>query len=218
MRRWRARILQHRRLSPTAYELTLSRDGLEFRAGQLLIIHGRSVVEDRAYTIAGGEQDDELRVLYRLIPTGVLTPQLATKSVGDFLEISGPCGEFVLRDRSRPIVFIATGTGIAPCRAYLRTHPDLNITILHGVRVAEDLFYREEFLGRPYYPCLSADTRLGFHGRVTEFSRTFAFPANAHYYLCGANEMFYDMRDVLFARGVSPDAIFTEAYYYRHEE
>lgn len=218
MRRWTARILRHRQVSPTAFELTLAREGLEFRAGQLLTIHGRNVTEDRNYTIASGEHDEHLNVLYRLIPTGVLTPQLAARAEGDTLEISAPCGEFVLRDRTRPIVFIATGTGIAPCRAYLRTYPGLNLTILHGVRTAEDLFYREEFADRPYFPCLSADDRIGFRCRVTEFSRTFDFPSDAHFYLCGANEMFYEMRDLLTARGIRPDALFTEAYYYRHED
>lgn len=218
MRRWKACVLRHRRLSSTAYELTLAREGLSFRAGQLLTIHGRNVTEDRNYTIASGEHDDFLQVIYRLIPRGALTPQLVRLAPGDAVEVSAPCGEFVLRDRMRPIVFIATGTGIAPCRSYLRTHPDLNITILHGVRTAEDLFYREEFEGRPYFPCLSADTSAGFRGRVTDFSRSFEFPAGAHFYLCGANEMFYEMRDILTARGVRPDELFTEAYYYRHED
>lgn len=217
VRRWKARILRHRAISPTAFELTLSRDGLAFQAGQLLTIHGRDVTEDRNYTIASGEHDDFLQVLYRHIPAGVLTPQLVPKRAGDELSISAPCGEFVLRDRARPIVFVATGTGIAPCRAYLRTHPDLNLTLLHGVRTAEDLFYREEFAGRPYFPCLTADDRLGFKGRVTDFSRSIAFPPDAHFYLCGANEMFYEMRDLLAERGVSPSVLFTEAYYYTHE-
>lgn len=218
LRRWKVRILRHRPLSPTAFELTLSRDGLEFKAGQLLNIHGRSLYEDRNYTITSGERDEFLQVIYRLIPTGALTPQLTPLASGDELEISAPFGEFTLRDRTRPIVFIATGTGIAPCRSFVRTHPDLHLTLLHGVRIAEDLFYRDEFAGRPYFPCLSADERVGFHGRVTDFSRTFTFPDHAHYYLCGANEMFYEMRDVLKERGVPTSSIFTEAYYYRHEK
>ncbi len=217
VRRWTARVLSHRPLSRTAFELVLSRDGVPFAAGQLLTIHGRELTEDRNYTIASGERDDFLTVLYRLIPGGILTPQLRALRAGDAVDVSAPCGEFVLRDRARPIVFVATGTGIAPCRAYARTHPDLDLTILHGVRTAEDLFYREEFAGRPYHPCLSAESGAGFHGRVTDFSRTFDFPAGAHFYLCGANEMFYEMRDLLKERGIDPAALFTEAYYYTHE-
>lgn len=217
LRRWNARILGNRPISPTAYEMTISREGTPFGAGQLITLHGRELYEDRNYTIASGEHDDFLQVLYRVIPSGVLTPQLVKMPVGADIAVSAPCGEFVLRDRNRPIVFIATGTGIAPCRAYSRTHPDLNLTVLHGVRTMEDLFYRDEFARRPYHPCLSADDRLGLKGRVTDFSKNFTFPEGAHFYLCGANEMFYEMRDILRDKGVPQSDIFTEAYYYSYE-
>lgn len=218
VRAYRVRVLGQRQLSPTAFELTLERDELTFRAGQLITIHGRDVTEDRQYSIASGEPDDTLQILYRLIPAGVLTPRLVELKIGNIIEISGPYGEFVLRDRSRPIVFIATGTGIAPCRSFVRSYPDLDLTVLHGVRTVDDLFYREEFSRYAYYPCVSADDRAPFRGRVTDFSRGYRFPHGAHYYLCGANEMFYEMREILLARGVPPEAIFTEAYYYRHDD
>jgi ferredoxin--NADP+ reductase/benzoate/toluate 1,2-dioxygenase reductase subunit len=107
---------------------------------------------------------------------------------------------------------------VAPCRAYLRTHPGLDLTLIHGVRRAEDLFYRDEFKARPYHPCVSGEGGTGFHGRVTDFCASQTFPADAHYYLCGANEMFYDMRDVLARRNIRSDCIFTEAYYYRSDD
>ncbi|MEM7394086.1 MAG: FAD-binding oxidoreductase, partial [Verrucomicrobiota bacterium] len=106
--RYRTRILSHRRLSTTGYELTLERKNMPFTAGRLLTIHGREVIDDRSYTIAGGESDEALHVLYRLIPGGRLTPWLVDLKPGDPLDISGPFGEFVIRDPARPIVFIAT--------------------------------------------------------------------------------------------------------------
>jgi ferredoxin--NADP+ reductase/benzoate/toluate 1,2-dioxygenase reductase subunit len=124
----------------------------------------------------------------------------------------------MLRDAGRPIIFVATGTGVAPCRSYLRTHPHLDLTLIHGVRQAEDLFYRDEFAGVTYVPCVSGEAGAGFHGRVTDYCRAQSFPALAHFYLCGANEMFYDMRDVLSKAGVGVERIFTEAYYYRADD
>lgn len=217
MKRWKTRVIKHRRLSSTGYELVLDRSNLCFKAGQLVIIHGRHVTEDRSYSIASGEQDDALTLLYRWIPNGILTPQLVRLSEGDSVEFSGPCGEFVLRDLHRPIWFIATGTGIAPCRAYVRTHPGLDITILHGVRRAEDLFYRQEFQRYRYHPCVSGEASPWFQGRVTDFLRKTEIPGHAHVYLCGANEMFYEVREILAERGFPMDAVFTEAYYYTHD-
>ena len=213
-----SRVLALRRLSATGYELALERGGLDFRAGQLINIHGRDLLDDRSYTICSGERDGHLNILFRLIPSGRLTPQLAVLRAGDGLEISGPYGEFTLRDAERRLFFIATGTGIAPCRAFVRTHTGLKLTLLHGVRNGEDLFYRDEFAGLDYRPCVSGGAEAFFAGRVTDLAARMELPADADYYLCGANEMFYDMRDLLAVRGVPPARIFTEAYYYRGDD
>lgn len=219
-RTWTARVLAHRPLSPTAFELTLSRDGAAFRAGQLVTVHGRDLLEERTYTIASGEQDDALCILYRLIPEGRLTPFLARLKAGDEIQVSAPYGEFTVRDPDRPMVFIATGTGIAPCRAYRRTYPGLKLTVLHGVRQAADLFYRAELEpGAPYYACVSGEAAPGcFAGRVTACALNLTFPPDAHFYLCGANEMFYGMRDLLQARGIDLANAFSEAYYYQLDD
>ena len=219
-RTWTARVLAHRPLSPTAFELTLSRDGAAFRAGQLVTVHGRDLLEERTYTIASGEQDDALCILYRLIPEGRLTPFLARLKAGDEIQVSAPYGEFTVRDPDRPAVFIATGTGIAPCIAYRRTYPQLNLTVLHGVRSEDDLFYRAELeAGAAYHACVSGHAGPAcFKGRVTACATTLAFPPEAHFYLCGANEMFYEMRDLLEARGIPLANVFTEAYYYRLDD
>lgn len=213
-----SRVIALRRLSATGRELTLERGGLPFRAGQLVTVHGPDELADRSYTICSGEQDDQLQILFRLIPHGRLTPRLDALRVGDHIELSGPLGEFTLRDPAAQIFFFATGTGVAPARSFLRSHPGLNLTLVHGVREEADLFYRGEFGGIDYRPCVSGGAPPLFHGRVTGLAAAMDLPAGAHYYLCGANEMFYDMRDVLAARGVPPEHVFTEAYYYRADD
>jgi ferredoxin-NADP reductase len=214
-RRFRTRVIELRRLSESGYELTFERRGLAFEAGRLITVHGREPTEDRSYTIASGERDEHLQILFRHIPAGKLTPQLVRLQPGDEIEISGPYGEFVIRDPLQPIVFVATGTGVAPCRAYVRTHPDLRLTLVHGVRVAQDLFYREEFARFAYHPCVTREEGVGFHGRVTQFLEDFPLDPSNHFHLCGANEMIFDLHVLLKKRGVAEDRIFTEAYYYR---
>jgi ferredoxin--NADP+ reductase len=213
--RFTTRVLGLKRLSPTGYELSIERQGLGFAAGQLITIHGESLLEDRSYTICSGEHDDLLQVVFRLIPAGKLTPRLAALRAGDTVEVSGPYGEFTIRDAARKIVFIATGTGVAPCRSFVRSRPGLDITLLHGVRRAEDLFYKEEFAAVAYHPCVSGERGFGFEGRVTDYLRRNPVDPASHFYLCGANEMFYDARDVLEEQLVPATSIFTEAYYYR---
>lgn len=214
------RVVALNRLSDMGYELILERAGIEFKPGQLINIHGSNQQEDRSYTVCSGDRDETLTVLFRLVSSGVLTPRLAGLKTGDSVQISGPYGEFMIRDLTRPLVFVATGTGIAPCRAYLRSFPDINLTVLHGVRTEPDLFYRHEFTHVHYIPCLSGDPRARqvFHGRVTERFAQIEFPPESHYYLCGANEMIYAMQELLDKRGVDRSSIFTEAYYYRSDD
>lgn len=216
----RARVVALNRLSEFGYELLLERSGIEFKPGQLINLHGRNHLEDRSYTVCSGDRDEHLIVLFRHIPSGILTPQLVALAPSDHIAISGPYGEFIVRDPARKIFFFATGTGVAPCRAYARSHPGLDFTLVHGVRKVEDLFYRNEFSSGNYLPCISGERAPAgmFAGRVTEAARARAWPANGHYYLCGANEMIYEMQEILEAAGVPRTSIFTEAYYYRSDD
>lgn len=201
--------------SPSGYQLTLERHHLQFEPGHLVTIHGEHVFEDRSYNISSGIHDENLDVLFREIPEGLMTQRLVQLRAGDEIDISGPYGEFVLRDPLRPCIFVGTGTGISPCRSFVRSHPELNALIAHGVRGPEDLFYRDEFSAYEYHPCLSLQERSGFHGRVTDWFRDFIPPSSADYYLCGSQEMIYDMLDWFKEKNIEQRHIITEPYYYK---
>ena len=211
-------VTAHTALSSSAWELRLERRGLEFKAGELISLHGEHESDARDYTIASGTSDPELWILYRMVEHGTLTPQLRRLKVGDRVEAAGPYGTFTLRDPGRPVWFIATGTGIAPCVSFVRTHPDLDLTVLHGVRREEDLFYRELLSPYGYHPCVSGEAVDGFQGRVGERLRELTPPEDADLYLCGANEMIYEISDQLRERGTDPSRIFHEPYYYRADD
>ena len=213
------RVIHNREVSPTARELRLERGGMDFKAGELVSLHGAGKFDSRDYSIASGVGDDWIDVLYRLVPHGVLTPQLLRLRAGDTASIHGPYGVFTVRDPSRPLVFIATGTGIAPCRSFARSHPGLRLHVLHGVAEPGDLFYRDELerLAERYLPCCSRVEHEGFQGRVPLRLEGLDLPAGAHFYLCGANEMIYEVTDLLEERGVDRADIFHEPYYYRDE-
>ena len=208
-------VVESRVLAPSAYHLIVRRNEFVFQAGMVVTIHGSDPLENRDYTICSGMNDHDLHILYRYIPTGRLTSKLVQLKVGDSVEMSGPFGQFVVRDPTRPSVFIATGTGIAPCRSYVRSHPSLPLTILHGARRSHDLFFANDFRDKNYFPCVSQEFFKGFQGRVTDRLSLMNFDTDTHYYLCGAYEMIYDVSTLLKERGVPPSHIFTEAYYYQ---
>jgi ferredoxin--NADP+ reductase/benzoate/toluate 1,2-dioxygenase reductase subunit len=210
-----SRVLANEPVSSTAFLLTLERAGLTFHAGELVGLQGPDKLATRDYTIASGEQDEHLQVLIRLIPHGALTPWLSSLRPGDGLDLTGPYGTFTLRNPGKPVVFLATGTGIAPGVAYRKTYPHLKLTVLHGVAVEEDLFFRSLFDADHYLPCVSREPCEGWQGRVTDRLAGLPLHPEADFYLCGANEMIYQASDLLRARGVGNHRIFHEPYYYR---
>ena len=208
-------ILQNERIAAETWLMRLERNGLRFKAGELIALHGAAPFEQRDYSIASGEKDETIDILYKLIPHGKLTPQLVRWKAGETARFSGPYGNFTLRDTTRKIVFIATGTGIAPCVSFVRSYPELNYEIWHGVKNEEELYFKDQLETFDYHPCLSQAADSPWSGRVTEQLTRKELDANAHYYLCGANEMIYEVSELLEKHGIDKQQIFAEPYYYR---
>ena len=214
--RIQTRVIENEQISDTAYILKLERKDLQFKAGELISLYSQKNNDHRDYTIASGEKDDELHILYRMVPNGLLTPEILTWSSNDLVEIVGPYGDFTLRNPSAQNIFIATGTGIAPCHSFIKSYPNAKMTIFHGVRYREDLFYRESLAQYDYYPCVSGEVSAEtYHGRVTQCVKEHALSVDADFYLCGANEMIYEVLDLLKELNVGSEHIFREPYYYR---
>lgn len=209
-----ATVIHQTELAPGTFELTFTRAGLHFQAGHEIQIHGRDATENRTYSLSSGETDEHLQILYRVIPEGVLTPQLARLKPGDPIGFTGPFGNFLLRDKNGPIVFMATGTGIAPAISFMRTYPDLHLRLLHGVRTTEDLVYRDSIRWWGYDPCTSREDGPGIRGRLTQLLPSLDLDPATQYYLCGSNDMILEAGRMLRDRGVHDSHIFAEAYYY----
>jgi ferredoxin--NADP+ reductase len=108
----------------------------------------------RAYSIVSSpNESDHLEFYLVLINNGSLTPRLFNLQPGDRLWLSPKIiGTFVLKraPAAANLVFVATGTGIAPYVSMLRTilGPNMKrkIALFHGVRVSQDLGYMKEML------------------------------------------------------------------------
>lgn len=208
-------VLEHRAMGTDAHLLRLEKPAWSWEAGQLVSLAGKGKYDQRDYTICSGVGDATLDVLYRLIPHGLLTPYLVEKQAGDRIGVLGPYGRFTVQDPTRPLLCCATGTGIAPFRAFLRSHPHISMTLLHGVRTPEDLYFQEEFTGIDYRPFCSREPLNGICSRLTESLHTLPLPDKVQVYLCGANEMIYEAEELLKNRGVDESDLFHEPYYYR---
>ncbi|MCK4749120.1 MAG: hypothetical protein KAT15_18835, partial [Bacteroidales bacterium] len=170
----------------------------------------------RLYSICSGEEEEEVWILYNVIEDGYLTPRLADLETGDTLWITKPRGEFICNDD--PAVWIATGTGIAPFYAMLRSGMAVNKTLICGNRTLEQFHFYDKFraiLGSNYIRCCTVEyDKNVYQGRVTEYlaGQPVLDPV-LKYYLCGSAEMVVDTRDILIEKGIPFENIVSEIYF-----
>ncbi len=216
--KYRSRLQETCWLSAYAFELHLTRpEGFVFRAGQHIRLQSQG--HERDYSLTSGPEDTPLAILIRHVPEGALTPFLASLEPGSELAFSGPRGHFAFRPSDRPAVFVATGTGIAPFAAMVRSGVR-DFLLLHGVRAPEDLYYEELFRAAAgeVVPCLTGrgtgqrPRPDAFSGRVTAYLEA-NLPRGAYdFYLCGREEMIRDV--TLLVDEAFPDSrVYAEIFF-----
>ena len=104
----------------------------------------------RSFSIANAPHDDKYIELHiRHIPGGEFTTEAFTHmKTRDMFRIEGPKGQFYLReDSSRPMIFMAGGTGFAPVKGIIEHTLHIGSTrpihLYWGVRTLEDLYMKE---------------------------------------------------------------------------
>ncbi len=187
-------------------------------------VNGRRVT--RAYSLAGLPRGNRFELCLNRVREGIFSPWLFELEPGGRVEMQGPLGYFTPRRPFRDAVLIATGTGVAPFRAYLQA-PEVvgsgaQITLLFGARYEESLLYREEFErlaeelpGFRYLPTLTRPSPAwaGRTGRVqAHLEEALAGRTGVDVYICGLKEMVDEVRALLKARGFDRRQILTEKY------
>lgn len=81
---------------------------------------------------------------------GICSSYIFSRKPGDKVTISGPYGEFFIKDTRREMMFIGGGAGMAPMRSHIfdqfRTKKtDRKATFWYGGRSLRELFYIDEF-------------------------------------------------------------------------
>lgn len=206
---------------------------IDFKAGQFVLVktHHPETGEliSRAYSIASAPQEiHEIILDLEIVEGGKLTPLMDRWEVGYEAELQGPFGHFTVKSApEKNILFISTGTGVAPFRSMiedmlLRGDPR-QLTLVMGVRNQHDIFYKELFealaakhanftfiltLSRP------EDGWSGTVGRVTAVVPALEFdPKTTDAYLCGGKPMIDEMKQLLMDKGLEKTQIYFEQYF-----
>lgn len=209
------RVLSNEEIAPEAFLLTFARE-FEFIPGQVIGLSHHEAFQPRLYSIASGNQEEVVRILYTVKADGQLTPELANLRPGDSLFYTRVFGRFFSTDK--PAMWIATGTGIAPFASMLFSGIRDQKQLVFGNSYANRLYFRKEIEvlipNDVVFCCSRAHNPACFPGRVTDYLQSLEhIRTDISYYLCGNAEMVVDVRDLLIARGVPFDQIMAEIFF-----
>ncbi|ALV08485.1 FAD-binding oxidoreductase [Roseateles depolymerans] len=205
---------------------------LAFLPGQYIDVIGAGGLR-RSYSVANAPQDDHLIELHiREVPGGEMSQYwFRDAKPNDLLRLRGPLGTFFLRGHTdRDLVFLATGTGIAPVKAMLEglaradsaTLPR-SIHVYWGGRQPADLYWRPEEDHRldALRPLLSFVPVLSRADSAWEGTRGHVQSAllaqgpdlqNAVVYACGSDAMIRDAQTQLTRKGLASGSFHSDAF------
>jgi Na+-transporting NADH:ubiquinone oxidoreductase subunit F len=209
-------------------ELTLALkqpQSINFNAGQYVTVkmpaHGDCKATMRPFSIASSSTTtSSIQMNIRLNPQGTVTPWIFNElSEGMPLNISGPRGNFYLRNTEKPILFVAGGSGMAPVRSILQTMNAYKINrkaiYFFGALTQKDLYYLDEMAEYEkvlpdfkFIPALSNEPSgsgwTGQTGLITEvMDRICEFSLGGYEaYLCGKPAMVEVCNAVLMKKGI----------------
>ena len=209
-------IISNLKIATSAYVLSFKRD-FEFLPGQVIGISNSPEGAPRLYSIASGNKEDEIRILYDIKEGGQLTPWLAKRNSSDIIFITKASGNFI-SEMNENAYLIASGTGVAPFASMFFSGNYRNKQLIHGGKFLESFYFGDEFketLGENYVRCCTRETGDGvFEGRLTNYLREKDDLNPAYkYYLCGSAEMVVETRDIILSKGIPFENIIGEIYF-----
>lgn len=162
------------------------------------------------------------------VPSGICSSYIFSRKAGDKVTISGPYGEFFMRDTPNEKMFIGGGAGMAPMRShifdlFLTKHWDKKATFWYGARSLKEMFYKEDYdhIAAEYpnfsYTVAMSDPKpednwtgkTGFIHQVIydQYLSKHDAPEDIEYYLCGPGPMIDAVKKMLDNLGVPPENI-----------
>ena len=200
----------------------------DYKPGQFVQIKINNLV--RSYSIASyNPSNNSFELLIVKLDGGKMTHHLFEKAKdGDELEIKGPLGKFTLPEEiNGDLLFICTGTGLAPFRSILQSIPIHNIThkniyLIFGTRTKNDILCQSEMdqfensiNNFKYIPVLSREKWEGQSGYVhDQYLKLIKENTldNPTFYLCGWRDMIKEARLNLKDLGFDSKKIKLEIY------
>ena len=171
---------------------------------------------------------DKSRGAFMRVNPGVCSSYIFSRKPGDKVFVSGPYGEFHIKDTDREMVYIGGGAGMAPLRSHIfhlfhTLQTNRKVTYWYGARSIREIFYEDEFKAiEKKFPNFNFHIALsepkeednwsgltGFIHQVLydEYLSKVDEPEEIEYYLCGPPMMNDAVQDMLYNLGVPDEMV-----------
>jgi len=223
------RISQINRLAPDVVQVFLRLPptaDFNFIPGQYIDVIGPGGIR-RSYSLANAASaSKQLELHIRAVEGGAMSEYWFNQAKeNDLLRLNGPLGTFFLRDMAGvDLIFLATGTGIAPVKAMLESLADLSqeqapksVTVLWGGRQSLDLYMSLDDIPGKHSSILVQSrpdkSWSGAKGYVQDVLLDSAPNLDASVvYACGSDAMIHSAKTHLVDSGLPANRFFSDAF------
>jgi Na+-transporting NADH:ubiquinone oxidoreductase subunit F len=167
------------------------------------------------------------------LPPGKMSSYIFNLKAGDKVTISGPFGEFFVKETDAEMVFIGGGAGMAPMRSHIfnqlkSVNTKRKMSFWYGARSTREVFYQQDFdqlaaendnftwnvaLSDP----LPQDNWTGYTGFIhnvlyENYLKQHKAPEDCEYYMCGPPLMNSSVIAMLESLGVESENILLDDF------
>jgi Na+-transporting NADH:ubiquinone oxidoreductase subunit F len=168
---------------------------------------------------------DRKRNQFMNVPPGICSSYVFTRKPGDKVMMSGPYGDFHIKDTESEMIYIGGGAGMAPMRSHIyhlfhTLQTGRKVSYWYGARSKREIFYEDEFRAiEKQYPNFTFNLALseplpedkweGYTGFIhqvlyDEYLSKLEEPEEIEYYFCGPPLMNDAVIKLLYDMGI-PD-------------
>ncbi|MDR1172257.1 MAG: NADH:ubiquinone reductase (Na(+)-transporting) subunit F [Bacteroidales bacterium] len=163
------------------------------------------------------------------VPSGICSSYIFSRKPGDRVTVSGPFGEFFIKDTRCEMLYIGGGAGMAPLRSHLfhlfhtLKTTDRKVSYWYGARSKNEIFYEEDFRAiEKEFPNFKFNIALseprpedkwtGYTGFIHQviydnYLSKHETPEDIEYYMCGPGPMTAAVVKMLDNLGVPKEMV-----------
>jgi Na+-transporting NADH:ubiquinone oxidoreductase subunit F len=216
----------------------------EWNKYQMWDLHMKNTEETfRAYSMANHPAEGNIVMLniriatppwdvshgrFKNVNPGICSSYIFSRKPGDKVTVSGPYGEFFIKDTKNEMIYIGGGAGMAPMRSHIfhlfhTLQTKRKVSYWYGARSRREIFYEDHFRDiEKKFPNFTFNIALsepqkednwdgltGFIHQVLydNYLRYHEEPEEVEYYMCGPPMMNSAVQKLLYDMGVPDEMI-----------